>query len=208
MAEPVLLVHGLWMNPFALMPLTWMLNRAGYAASRFSYRTVRDPIERQARQLVQHCAQTEGDCLHLVGHSLGGLVILESLRLNPDPRVRRVVLLGTPTAGNLAGRAFAHNPIGRWMVGQSAALWEPREPMRTPQGIELGVVAGDRPLGMGRLFADLPSPNDGVVCMVETRIEGCADSICMRVNHSGMIFSPEVARQIAFFLRHGTFQHN
>jgi pimeloyl-ACP methyl ester carboxylesterase len=205
--EPVLLVHGLWMNAAALLPLSWMLLRAGYAPARFSYRSVRDPLERQAEQLMQRLLRTNGDRLHLVGHSLGGLVILETLRRNPDPRVRRVVLLGTPCAGNLAGRTFAHNPIGRRMVGESAPLWEVRPPAGVPAGVQLGVIAGERPWGLGRLFATLPRPNDGVVCAEETRIQGCADWISLRVNHSGMIFSREVARQIDAFLRNGTFDH-
>ena len=33
---------------------------------------------------------------------------------------------------------------------------------------EVGVIAGSRSVGIGRVFADLPMPNDGTVCVDET----------------------------------------
>jgi hypothetical protein len=71
--------------------------------------------------------------------------------------------------------------------------------------VELGVIAGNFSLGLGYLVANLPKPNDGVVCVNETRVPGAKDSVVLHVNHSGMLISPEVARAACAFLQNGHF---
>jgi hypothetical protein len=69
----------------------------------------------------------------------------------------------------------------------------------------LGVIAGNRSLGIGRLFARFSEPNDGTVAVRETQLDGAADRITLPVSHLGMMASPEVASQTAHFLREGRF---
>jgi pimeloyl-ACP methyl ester carboxylesterase len=155
---------------------------------------------------VQFIKRADAERLHLVGHSLGGRVILESLRQHIDSRIERVVLLGSPVRGSVAGRAFGRTALGRKLIGQTGPLWEAHSRPKVPDGIEVGVIAGELPLGLGRFFADIPSPHDGVVSLSETHLEGSKDAICLRINHLGMIYSLPVARQICAFLHHGRFQ--
>ena len=75
-----------------------------------------------------------------------------------------------------------------------------------PDGVELGVIAGNVPFGLGRLVARLPKPNDGVVRVDETRVPGAKESIVLRINHTGMLVSPAVARAACAFLRNGSFR--
>jgi len=74
-------------------------------------------------------------------------------------------------------------------------------------GRELGVIAGDRATGMGRLLGSLDGPSDGTVAVRETDLPGATDSVRLHVSHSGMVFSREVASQVAAFLREGRFDH-
>jgi len=208
MSEHVVLVPGLWMNRVTMWPLGRHLRQEGFESDLFSYRTVRDEIGEQARQLAAFINRLPADRVHLVGHSLGGRVILEAVRKYPHAHVRRVVLLGSPLAGSLAGRVFGRTALGRLMIGRSGPLWEAGPTPDAPDGIEVGVIAGELPIGLGRLFADIPAPHDGVVSLEETKMSGCADAICLRINHMGMIFSPQVAHQICTFLRHGRFEHH
>jgi hypothetical protein len=83
-------------------------------------------------------------------------------------------------------------------------------PMHLPPATarEFGVIAGSRPLGIGRVVApDLPAPSDGVISVEETRVPGMRDHIVLNVNHSGMLVSRAVAHQICVFLRNGAFEH-
>jgi hypothetical protein len=67
------------------------------------------------------------------------------------------------------------------------------------------MIAGTRRLGMGRFLAKLPLPNDGVVCLDETRMPGLRDHLTMPVSHTGMIVSAGVTRQVCNFLELGYF---
>ena len=60
-------------------------------------------------------------------------------------------------------------------------------------------------MGLGRMVADLPVPNDGTVALVETEITGATDRCTFDVSHVGMLFSSQVADAVAQFLAHGSF---
>jgi pimeloyl-ACP methyl ester carboxylesterase len=205
MTERVVLVHGLWMHGAAMLPLGWRISRCGFAVGHFSYRSVRRTLEENAQQLADRLCGQDAGTLHVVGHSLGGLVVLRALALRAEPRVRRVVLMGSPLTGSVAGRALARFRAGRWMLGRSLPLWSEGAPPPVPPGVEVGVIAGSLPLGLGRLFARLPTPNDGVATFEETQHPGAVDSIVLPVNHTGMLLSARVAQQICTFLRDGRF---
>jgi hypothetical protein len=86
----------------------------------------------------------------------------------------------------------------------TAEVFEPRS-RRWSGARELGVIAGDRARGFGRLVGQLPPPNDGVVMVDETRLEGAKAHLVVHSSHSGMLFSRGVARHAAAFLRDGHF---
>jgi hypothetical protein len=67
------------------------------------------------------------------------------------------------------------------------------------------MIAGTVRFGVGRLLVRLPTPNDGVVCLDETRMPGLRDHLAMPLSHSGLIVSARVARQIHNFLELGHF---
>jgi pimeloyl-ACP methyl ester carboxylesterase len=207
MSERVILVYGLWMNPLVLYPLGRKLERCGFPVTVFRYATVGSPLEENAERLAGELRSGRSETLHLVGHSLGGLVILRALALRPPPQVRRVVLLGSPVAGSLAGRNLGRTRAGQWMLGKTLPVWSAPSPPKVPDGVEVGVVAGNLPIGLGRLVARLPRPNDGAVSVAETRLRGAADAIVLPVTHTAMIFSGRVARQVCAFLRNGQFTH-
>jgi hypothetical protein len=75
-----------------------------------------------------------------------------------------------------------------------------------PGGRELGVIAGDLGIGLGRVLGRIDAPNDGTVWVDETDLPGATEQIRMHVSHSGMVFSPGVAAQVAAFLRKGRFE--
>ena len=70
---------------------------------------------------------------------------------------------------------------------------------------EIGIIAGNVPLGFGRLVADFKEENDGSVTVSETRLEGAADHLVMPVSHKGMLVSSDVADQAGSFLKRGEF---
>ncbi|MEO8009443.1 MAG: alpha/beta fold hydrolase [Betaproteobacteria bacterium] len=202
--ERVVLVHGLWLNGLAMLPLARRLERCGFEVARYGYQSVRRGLRENARRLAAVC-EKPGAPLNLVGHSLGGLLIMTMLHSHRSVKVRRVVLLGSPYANSAAAQGMARFATSRGLLGRTMQDWlrQPRPPI--PDGIELGVIAGDLSIGLGRLVTRLPKPNDGVVIFDETRIPGAADSIVLHTSHTAMLLSPAVGRAVCAFLKNGRF---
>lgn len=201
--EAVLVLHGLWLNRLAMQFLAMKLDGAGFAASTFGYPSMEEGLDQNAARLAHAVRAIPQGRVHLVGHSLGGLVILRYLQDATDGRLGRAVLLGSPVAGSQSGARVAAHELGRPILGKSAALWD-KPPAWSPRG-EVGMIAGNESFGLGSLLMPMQQANDGVVAVEETRMPGLADHIVLGVSHSGMLFSADVAHQVAAFLRDGRF---
>jgi pimeloyl-ACP methyl ester carboxylesterase len=205
----VVYVHGLWLQGHEG---AWLRRRLGEelgAETRaFRYPSVRADTTENAAALARYLAQIRADELHLVGHSLGGVVILTMFELMAQPVLPagRIVLLGSPVRGSSAAQRLARMPFGKTILGLTAkeALLGTRE-RRWAGARDLGIIAGDLALGLGRLTGRMGGPNDGTVLVEETRVPGSVQELRLRVSHSAMPFAKIVARQTAAFLRNGRF---
>lgn len=208
--DRLLFVHGLWM-PGA--ESGWFRRRLetrhGFATDVFRYPTIREPLDAVVERLGRVVAERAGaGRLHLVGHSLGGVVLLRLMeRLDAGQRPDgRVLLLGSPVCGSAAARSASRFGFARPMLGPIVAqeLLCERQCRWSPAN-ELGVIAGARPMGLGRLFARFDEANDGTVAVRETCVDGATDRIVLPVSHLGMMVSRRVVEESARFLRDGRF---
>src|SRR5207247_1521128 len=87
------------MNRWVMSYLALALQRQGFAVQTLSYRTMRGTLAEHLARVAARIAALRAPRLHLVGHSLGGVIVLRYLQRGADPRVRRAVLLGSPVAG-------------------------------------------------------------------------------------------------------------
>jgi pimeloyl-ACP methyl ester carboxylesterase len=107
---PVLLVHGLVDNRSVFSVMNRSLRRRGFShVCTWNYSPLLTDIARGAADLGAHieriCEQTGHDRVHVVGHSLGGLISRYYVqRQGGDRRVESLVTLGTPHHGS----AWAH----------------------------------------------------------------------------------------------------
>lgn len=206
MKADVVLAPGLWNPTGVLWPLAARLRRAGYAPHVFSYRG-RAPLDANVERLARFVRDTvDGRAAHFIGHSLGGVLVLETLNRHPEIPVASALLIGSPVRGSLAGRRFGRDRFGRWMMGGSAHCWESREARWTREA-PLGVLAGSVAIGLGRVMGGrLPGINDGVVCIEETVVDGMAARKLVREPHSWMPVSAGVARLAETFMNTGRFE--
>ena len=206
MSEHVVLVHGLWMHGALMRWLAGRIERAGYTVHRFTYPSVRINLAENSRRLAAFCSALAVPRVHLVGHSLGGLLIARMLDEAQRPDIGRVVFLGVPFVDSHAARRLGRVRVGAAAMGASIAEW-----LRgaRPGGLaryDIGVVAGNRGLGLGQWVApDLPAPHDGTISVSETLVPGARDHIVLPVSHSEMVISLPVARQVVEYLRRGRF---
>ncbi len=205
--EAVVLVHGLWVHGFVMELMRRRIARCGYRALAYSYPSMRLTIAENAERLARYCRELAAPRVNLVGHSMGGLIVLRALESATGFTPGRIVLTGTPVAGSFAARRLAGLPGGRAALGRSMPEWMKSATYAARHGSEIGVIAGRMPVGIGRIVApDLQRPCDGVVSVAETRFPGMRDHIVLNVSHSGMLVSRAVARQICAFLRDGRFE--
>jgi pimeloyl-ACP methyl ester carboxylesterase len=204
--EAVLLIHGLWMNGLAMFYLEHALKREGFLCDSLSYHSMLGTLSEHVDALAGRIAAIDADTVHLVGHSLGGIVALGYLQGARDRRIGRCVLLGSPVGGSQIARTLAQQRGGGLLLGRSVDVWQSDVPHRIGDGLCVGAIAGSEPFGLASMFMDLPAPSDGVVTIDETRLPGLADHLVLPVSHSGMLISSQVADQVAAFLRRGLFE--
>jgi len=203
-APPVLLLHGIWNAKLWLAPLAARLRAEGFAPEIWGYPSVVGGPERALPALIERLRR--GPEVDIVGHSLGGLMALEALRRAPDLAVRRVVCLGSPLRGSGTARALGAHRWSAPVLGRSAGLLL-RGFEQWDGSAQVGMVAGNVPRGVGRLLAAVDTASDGTVGLEETRLPGLCDHCLVASSHSGLVLSPEAARQAAAFLRDGHFEH-
>jgi len=219
MAIVVVYVHGLWLPGGESFLLRRRLSQTlGAQCRMFRYPSVSVSLSENALALGRFLGAVSADTLHLVAHSMGGLLILKLFELSAAPSgplagitralpPGRIVLTGSPVRGSRSAARLDRLPFGRALLGLSAAerLLMPSTPRWTGER-DLGVIAGNLGIGLGRLLGAIDAPNDGTVWVDETDLPGAREQIRLAVSHSGMVFSAEVARQIAAFLRDGHFR--
>jgi pimeloyl-ACP methyl ester carboxylesterase len=205
--ELAVLVHGLWMGRAIWLLLARRLRRQGYRVASFAYPSVRQGLAESALALEAFARERRATRVHLVGHSLGGLVVLRMLRDAHSAALGRVVLLGCPVAGCSAAEQLGRSRAGRVLLGAALPQWTPAEAPPTMRRFETGAIAGTRRFGVGSVLLRLPRPNDGVVMLDETVLPAMADHLVLPVSHSGMVVSRRVADEVAAFLRTGRFAH-
>lgn len=209
MTDHVILLHGLWMRGFALLMLHRRLMEAGFRVHRFDYMSVAATQEQTIRRLHARMREVapESGSVHLVGHSLGGLLALRACLDDGGLPAGRIVCLGSPLKGSAAARAFANlgGRGGGALLGHNRALLEYGFDQWTGTR-EVGVIAGRMPIGLGRVLGHFDGEHDGTVAVAETELPGIAGHCVVEANHTGLLFSVETGRLIAGFLREGRFE--
>ena len=204
MAEPVILLHGVWMRSPALLLLSNRLRARGFAPIRFDYASLfRTPSKSMEKLAMRLYSYGKGP-VHLVGHSLGGLMALETLNRYQKLPTGRVVCQGSPLAGSATARLL-HEKHLSFMTGKSGPLLRGGL-MHAPDDREVGVIAGAKGRGMGQIIRKFDGLHDGTVAVWETRIPGLREHLVVPVSHTGLVFSKEVAERTANFLENGCFE--
>jgi pimeloyl-ACP methyl ester carboxylesterase len=137
---PVLLVHGFIDNRSIFAVMRHSLRRRGFASvCSWNYSPLLSDVARGAEDLGRHieriCEQTGHERIHVVGHSLGGLIARYHVqKQGGDRRVHSLVTLGTPHQGSLWAHVLP-TPLVRQLRPGSPLLGrlaEPAPDCRTP----------------------------------------------------------------------------
>lgn len=195
-SELVVLVHGLARTPRSLGSMARALERGGYSTRRFGYPSLRAGIDHHAHALAAELAQLRAAArwrrIHLVGHSLGNLVVRAAVGERPPGAIGRIVMLVPPNRGSQVARWLAP-----WIGGAIPVLGElsdaPHSKARRlpiPRGVAVGVIA---------------AALDHVVRESSTHLPGEADHVRLMTTHSTILASRRAQALVLAFLRDGRF---
>jgi len=203
----VIVLHGIIRSSKSIYTVAEQLRSEGFTAFPMEYPSTQISIEQAAEYLDSIIQNLDGvEELHLVGHSMGGLVIRAWFAKHNDPRIKRVVMLGTPNYGaemadlvkrNLLFRTV-FGPAGQQLVTDNAGLI----PLLPTPPCEFAIIAGARGNETG-WNPFIPGDDDGTVTVASARLAGAADFNTAQRLHHALLGDRDVSAQIARFLLTG-----
>ena len=195
-AEHVALVHGYLANKYMMAPLARRLRRRGFGTTPWGYWNIRCSLlvhaDRFCRQLQRLDADPAIGTIHLVTHSMGGIIARAALDRFRPRKLGRLVMLAPPNPGSfVATRAV--NTFGRYLrpvTELSTASDSLVNLLPTPEGLDIGVIAAQY---------------DALVSEESTHPLVPHAHITLPTWHTGLLFNRTAADLVADFLATGNF---
>ncbi|GAB6907175.1 conserved hypothetical protein [Desulfosarcina cetonica] len=209
----VILLHGLGRTSRSMAPMAAYLAAHGFTVINHAYPSTRQPVETLSQGLVPTiagCLKADPRApIHVVTHSLGGIVLRHYLQTHDLPTGSRVVMLSPPNQGSeIADWLQGFWPYRRIMgpAGQQLGTAADALPRRLgPIALPVGIITGDRSLEPW-FSVRIPGPDDGKVAVARACLAGMTDFLVVHRSHGFIMRAPEVLQQTLFFLVHGAFR--
>lgn len=207
--KAALLIHGLIRSSKSFEKMQASLREAGYTVVVFDYPSTRAEIKVAAGYLREVIASLKGiEQIDIVTHSMGGIVVREYLQHDPDERIHRLVMVGTPNLGAHIAQTFKRNIAFRLIFGpggQQLAINSRYVDSLPIPDFEFGIIAGSRgkPGGFNPL---LPGDDDGVVSVASTRLPGASDFLEVTCLHTFLLRDQNTIDAVLRFFEAGEFR--
>lgn len=206
----VVLLHGMAQSALSMKPLAHDLEKSGYRVRNIGYPTrpydVAGLVEHYVRPAIEACG--DGKPVHMVTHSLGGILARFYLQNAELPSGSRIVMLAPPNHGSEVADHVRHWPLYRWWmgrVGQQLGTGPDSIVHRLrPINAEVGVIAANRSIQPWFSWL-IPGDDDGAVSVESTKLDEMRDFIVAHSSHTVVMFNRRVRNQVKHFLRHGCF---
>jgi triacylglycerol lipase len=211
--EHVLLLHGLGESQWYMMLLEAALATAGYTVTNAGYPSTAHPAEELTEKYIAPLFDQHADkrILHVVTHSLGGILVRHYLQDQQPANLGRVVMLAPAQKGSPMFDLYVqwqpflslNGPVAlQTTTGDMCFSRKLREEVDYPLGIIAGSIPSD-PLAMLLMAV----PNDGRTTVEDTQLKGMRDHIVLPTSHEGITFDPASIFQTLHFLKHEKFMH-
>jgi pimeloyl-ACP methyl ester carboxylesterase len=195
-AACVSLVHGYLANKFLLTALARRLGHRGFRPRPWGYWNMQCSLlvhaERFARELESIDADPTVGTVHVVTHSMGGIVARAALDRYRPRKLGRLVMLAPPNRGSFVATATA-GTFGRFLKPVAELSTAPDSLVNSlpmPDGVEIGVIA---------------AAHDALVSEESTRPVVPHAHVTLPTWHTGLLFRQDTADLVAEFLARGEF---
>lgn len=208
----VVLVHGLWRSGWAMRSIADDLNDYAYQTVSVSYpsmsMTIPEIADRYLPPAIDECKQGGAEQIHIVSHSMGGIVVRQYLQTNHLPSGSKVVMLSPPNQGSELSEKFGNEGWYQQIVGPAGASLTKKD-----NGIIASLKPVEEPVGIIAAYRSwslwpsswLPKPNDGTVSVESMKLAEMDDFILINSGHAMIRFDDDTQEQIRHFLSTGTF---
>jgi pimeloyl-ACP methyl ester carboxylesterase len=194
--DTVILVHGLAAPPLVMTPLARSLEKHFAEVVNWAYPSLWSRIERHGLALAQLLRQADKSGrgrIHLITHSMGGIIARVALAEYMPRRLGRLVMIAPPNRGSHVARRLAPflgricPPLVQLTDHDASFVCQ----LAKPAIRDLGIIAAD---------------GDFMVLEPNTRL-GCeADHIVLPGLHSSLLWRTETAEQARHFIEYGRFK--
>ncbi len=194
--QAILLIHGLAAHPLMMMLLNRHLRQPDKQIINWGYPSYRLSIATHAASLNRLLTKLDDDPaidkIHLVAHSMGGIVARTALVEKVPAKMGRFVMLAPPNRGSRVAKFFTPW-IGRLCRPLTELSCEDGSFVCTlpqPAGVQIGVITAKLDL---------------LVAPELTFVDGECDRTQIASWHSGILFRRDTAEQVRRFLDEGKF---
>jgi murein DD-endopeptidase MepM/ murein hydrolase activator NlpD len=210
-SQVVVLVHGLGRTDRSMNRMADSLRQAGYATCNQAYPSREETVPELSSYVanaVERVNREGFETVHLVTHSLGGILARYWLQRSDLPGKGRVVMLSPPNHGSEVIDALGDQAWFKWIMGPAAlelattenALVNRIEPVDVPVGVITGTRSSDPWFNV--LFQ---GDHDGKVSVASARLSEADGFRLAEAGHTFIMNDEEVRFWVAFFLTNGFF---
>jgi len=212
-SDVVVLLHGMARHPDSMDKIEIAFQEKGYATHNEGYPsreyTVEMAVDSVLYPQILAMDLQEGQKLHFVTHSLGGIITRYLLKKHPELPVGRVVMLAPPNKGSELVDTFRKVPVlAKSLNGPAFFQLGTGEDSFVnqlgPVDFECGVITGNKT--WNALYSTIiPGNDDGKVSVDNAKVDGMKDFLTLPANHTFIMRNEEVIRQTTHFIENGVF---
>ncbi len=188
------------------------LSEAGYKVLNVDYpsrsASVSESGEVVVGKAVEDCQRAGAAKIHIVTHSLGGILVRSYLSQHTITNLGRVVMLSPPNQGSEVVDTLGSLRIFKLIngiAGSELGTGTNSTPNQLgPATFTVGIIAGDRSINWIN-SAMIRGSDDGKVSVEHTKLEGMTDHIVIHATHPFLMRNKTSIRQTIHFLRNGQF---
>ncbi len=194
--EAVVVVHGWgahrWLTALLAKRLTARFGRV----VNWGYRSLRKTIASHAEQLKNVLDELDTDAtycrVHLVSHSMGGIVGRQALLLGVPRKMGRFVMIAPPNQGSPVASFFGplFKPVCRTLDELASRPDSYVNQLPRLDGVPTGIIA---------------ARSDIQVPLANTKLDTARQRIVLPGRHSSLLFRRDLAEHVTHFLEHGEF---
>ena len=210
--DHIILLHGMYRNADAMLPVERFFLAQGYQVTSLSYPSTKHSIETLVRDYLHPAVQTAQKKgtkkIHFVTHPMGGILVRYYLKNYPLEALGKVVMIAPPNQGTELAELFADSTWIDTNTGpakqQLSAQQDSWVNQLGPVNFAVGIIAGNYNSNILTAWL-LPGEDDGVVSVESTKVKNMKDFMIVPVKHFRLRGNQSVLQQAAYFLKYASF---